>query len=613
MLNLRIQSPFRSEVGLGVKIILLSVLPLLVLAGLNVAVNVKTDSIFKNTLSSLNKNTNSTAQLLNASNKVSTALVNVIDVFSSLGGAHQVSIFKSDYNNVDYIRVLRKQTPKALIELQKYIEEFGNELKKSNMLDEATSDGAMQSKRFRFIKRTSANLIRLFNLYAVSNERSLEFLKIWRADKAADNFVFEEVSRQNVIQNKLRQASVTVESMLNTVNRLSEERRNRIKLAVLGELDTTTLINFTLLGVVSVLLIIVSYSFATRKISRPLLNMVYAMGRLSKGEVDAEIPEGHRDEIGKMAHALRVFKDNLVENMRMSGERELEHQRVAEAQRQQRNDLAADFENVVGDVVSMVASSSSQLQVTAKNLNDIAEHTEQCADNAMNASTNATMNVQTVASAAEELSHSINEISRQVSESSFMASRAVQRAETTNKTMNELVAAARKIGDVINLITNIADQTNLLALNATIEAARAGEAGKGFAVVASEVKGLAEQTAKATDEISLQVKTIQATTDNAVIAIQEVSSMIDQMNEVSSAIAAAVEEQGASTSEIATNVEAAALGTQDASSDMKEVIQSTERNGQAARDVLSSAEGLSSLATNLREQVDGFLRQVKTD
>jgi methyl-accepting chemotaxis protein len=227
------------------------------------------------------------------------------------------------------------------------------------------------------------------------------------------------------------------------------------------------------------------------------------------------------------------------------------------------------------------------------------------------ASEEASTNVQSVACATEELSSSINEISRQVQESARMASTAVDEAGATNGRVEQLAKAASRIGDVVELINAIASQTNLLALNATIEAARAGEAGRGFAVVAAEVKALADQTAKATNEIGQQVVDIQAATEESVGAIKEISGTIEKLSEISSAIAAAVEQQGAATQEISRNVQQAAHGTQQVSSHVVDVQRGASETGHASSQVLSAAQSVASESVRLKSQVEEFLNAVR--
>jgi len=273
--------------------------------------------------------------------------------------------------------------------------------------------------------------------------------------------------------------------------------------------------------------------------------------------------------------------------------------------------IADKFEVEMKGVVETVTSAATELQATAQTMESTATLTSDKAKVVANAATDASSNVQTVASAAEELSSSISEISRQVSQSSEIARKAVTDAESSRKDVQGLADSAAKIGEVINLISDIADQTNLLALNATIEAARAGDAGKGFAVVASEVKNLANQTAKATEEISVQVGAVQHATEDAVKAIQTIAETIGKIDEASATIASAVEEQGAATQEIARNVEQAATGTNEVTSNITEVTQGASETGHAASDVLSAADELARQGSVLGQEMDSFLVELR--
>ncbi|MDP3533428.1 MAG: methyl-accepting chemotaxis protein [Alphaproteobacteria bacterium] len=273
--------------------------------------------------------------------------------------------------------------------------------------------------------------------------------------------------------------------------------------------------------------------------------------------------------------------------------------------------LANDFESSVKDVVELVASSASQLKSSAEIMANNAEKTNHNSNIVAAASEQASANVQTVASAAEQLSHSIQEIARQVSQSTLICTKAVGQAKSTNTTIQFLANAVHKIGEVVNLITEIAGKTNLLALNATIEAARAGEAGRGFAVVASEVKDLANQTARATDEIAGQILSIQNSTNDAVKSIEIIGSVISELNDIATSISSAVDQQGAATKEIAMNVQQTAQGTQEVSSNIIEVSIAASETGNMASDVLIAADALTNQSSKLSEEVDRFLKEIK--
>jgi methyl-accepting chemotaxis protein len=348
-----------------------------------------------------------------------------------------------------------------------------------------------------------------------------------------------------------------------------------------------------------------------RRICRPIVDITASMSRLAGGDASGETPASdRRDEIGAMAAAVQVFKDNMIRADHLAAEQSAQNDTKMRRARML-DDLTRSFEAKVSELVSGLSSSSATMETTARSMLSTATANNRQAGIVAGASEQTSANVQMVASATEELTSSITEISRQVAQSAEISARAVENARRTGDTARSLAAGAQKIGDVVTLIQNIAAQTNLLALNATIEAARAGEAGRGFAVVASEVKSLAGQTAKATTEISEQVVAIQGASDETVAAIRSVVDVITEINQIGSAIASAIEEQGSATKEIARNVQQAAQGTQEVTSNISGVQQAADNTGAAATQVLGAAEQLSRQSNDLASQVDRFLADVR--
>ena len=343
----------------------------------------------------------------------------------------------------------------------------------------------------------------------------------------------------------------------------------------------------------------------------PLRAMTQAMRRLAAGELDVAIPcAGRRDEVGAMAAAVVVFKDNMIRAASLAVEQEAS--RSARDQRAQRLEARMrGFEDTVGSLARTLASGSTDLSTTAHSLSGTAADTNRRAGTVDAAAQTASLGVQMAAAAAEQLTASIGEINQQVAKSAHVTGRAVTDVQRTDAIVRALSQAAEKIGHVVGLIAGIAGQTNLLALNATIEAARAGDAGKGFAVVASEVKSLASQTAQATGEIAAQIGQIQSATREAVDAISAISATIQEVSLISTTIAAAVEQQGAATAEIARNVRDTAGATQEVTVHIGGVSNAANDTGTAASQVLTAAGDLSRHAAMLEHEVSSFVADVK--
>ena len=347
-------------------------------------------------------------------------------------------------------------------------------------------------------------------------------------------------------------------------------------------------------------------------ISRPIQRMTNAMSKLANGDTGTEVPHiGRHDEIGAMAAAVQVFKDNLVRTSALEAEAARARAAAEEQRKAGMRAMADSFEAAVGGIVGQVSSSATELQATAGSMSAMAGQTSAQSTAVAAAAEEAGANVNTVAAAAEQLGSSVQEIGRQVQGSAQLAQVAVGEADQTGVLVQELSTAVARIGDVVGLITSIAGQTNLLALNATIEAARAGAAGRGFAVVASEVKALAEQTAKATEEISQQIGRVQGVTGQAVGAIGSITARIREINGVATSIAAAVEQQGAATQEIVRNVGQAAQGTAEVTNNIVGVADAAEETGRSAAQVLGAASELSQQSERLTAEVSRFLAGIR--
>jgi methyl-accepting chemotaxis protein len=385
--------------------------------------------------------------------------------------------------------------------------------------------------------------------------------------------------------------------------------------AYLDDLDAKLTPIIWTLGIAILVIGVVSSGIAWligRSISGPLGQLGNRMRGLADGELEGEIPGvGRGDEVGAMASTVQIFKDNAVRIKGLEMAEAETQGRAAAERRAAMESLAKDFERSVNGIVRSVSTAAAGMQTTAQSMTATASDASARAATVGAASQSASDNVGTVAAAAEELSSSVAEISRQVTRSSEIASKAVGDAERTNATVQVLSTGAEKIGEVVKLIHSIAAQTNLLALNATIEAARAGESGRGFAVVASEVKALANQTAKATEEISAQVAAMQTSTSDAVKAISGITETIAQMSEITVSISTSIEQQGDATREIARNIQQVAAGSSEISAHIGGVTTAASATGTAATDVLTNARELDNQSGMLRSAVDGFLAKVR--
>ena len=442
-------------------------------------------------------------------------------------------------------------------------------------------------------------------------EQSNAVIELHETYMAAAQRLFDTVkSRNTLVDETLMQLGSKILSDTTALARENAEKQR-----VLGEQTTSSnRIAMTIAMVVAAVSVILGIALAFligTGISRPILAITHAMTALAGGDKGTEIPgQDHKDEIGDMAAAVQVFKENMIKADELTAQ-QLEDTRIREERAKKIESLTQDFDRKVAELLDAFGESATETESTSTAMNRIAEETNHRATTVAAAAEEATANVQSVAAATEELSNSSHEIGRQVTQSSEIASRAADQAQDTNRTVQGLAEAAKEIDEVVQLISDIAEQTNLLALNATIEAARAGDAGKGFAVVANEVKSLATQTAQATEDIGRRISTIQGETGAAVDAIQSIAKTVNEINEITAAIAAAVEEQVATTGEITRNIEQAASGAQEVSSNIVEVTKAAGETGAAAGQMTTVSSQMKTKADDLRHQVEDFLKGVR--
>jgi methyl-accepting chemotaxis protein len=434
-------------------------------------------------------------------------------------------------------------------------------------------------------------------------EKILQYGKL--LDSSSNMFLQQEMYL------KLRQYGRDAAAIVEAVDLSLAAQRDRIGPAVEGTIRGASQVALWVTAGALVLGVAISLLLA-RSLTGPIRQMTLAMRRIAEGDLSAEIPaQKRRDELGAMAKALQVFKSNAEHVAEMRRAQEEQQLRSAEERRAELHSLAGRFEQSVMGVVDRVSISAQELSKSSGLLMQTATDTTGRTAQVAHQAQESAQNVATVASASEELASSISEIAEQAARSAVIAQEAEKRSHETSRTVNALSEAAQRIGHVVTLIQTIAEQTNLLALNATIEAARAGEAGRGFAVVASEVKSLAGQTAKATEEIGIQIQQIQTATTGAVGAIQAIGVTIEEVSAIATSIAAAVEEQRSVVDEIGRSTTEVAASTQAVNENIGTVQSGTQTTVAAAEQSRAAAEALRLEAQRLDEEVSAFLQTVR--
>src|SRR4051812_3401833 len=435
-------------------------------------------------------------------------------------------------------------------------------------------------------------------------EGKTRVFKIRQQELDADDYgqtILEETRKLNV------GLGISVQQLVDGVQKETDASTSQARAEI--SLATKTMLGLGAATLVGSILFV--WLYVGGNILRRIRSLQRSMQLLSDGDLESEIYQSsQRDEIAAMANSLHVFRESMIESRALTADQDKD--RVAKSERASRMEgRIVEFETTVRTALDSLQGAASSMQTTAQSMSATADQSSALVSAVASAAEETSVNVQTVSSGTEQLSSSIAEIGRQVVSSAEIARKAVDEAGATDATMQGLADNAARISVVVDLIQTIASQTNLLALNATIEAARAGDAGRGFAVVASEVKSLANQTAKATDEIRQQIGSMQTVTESAVSAIRNISNTISEINEVTTAIAAAVEEQGAATREIARNIQHAAGGTSEVSSNIVGVSSASTEAGTAANEVLTASGALRREADVLRAEIDAFLSNIR--
>ena len=453
-------------------------------------------------------------------------------------------------------------------------------------------------------KADAAALIETFNTWfshAAKDEQLFDTHQdMLRAEVAADQATETLETDADAVAEALSTVTDTADAISDTADELAGETVSLAQMVVAAVFALMVALSLGLMFMIS------------RTVIKPIAQMTESMEILASGKTDIEVPAlGRADEIGAMAAAVQVFKENAIRVNKIEEEQSAMRARAETEKRESMNRMADEFDASVGQIVDQVSSAVQEMQGTATDMTDVAGSTSEQAEKVKGDAQLTNSNVSAVASATEEMSASVAEISTMVQKSTTIVGQAVESVNITKNDVTQLEESASRIGEVIVLITDIAEQTNLLALNATIEAARAGDAGKGFAVVASEVKNLANQTGKATGEIASQITDIQGRTQEVVKAIQDIGSVMNEVNEIASSIAAASEQQNTATLEISRNAQDAATITTGVLDSMGQMAEGANSTGQASRRVLEVSSGLADQASQLKDQVAGFVKSVR--
>jgi methyl-accepting chemotaxis protein len=560
-------------------------------------------------------------QQMLSSLSIRTKIVVVVSILLAAAAAMGTMALKEISGvNSNLIEVQAKwlQSALAIGEMQATILRYQTSVRDHLLANDPDTEAQIEKTLQILERKIKDNFATYEALKTPTDERGVyeEFRKVWESYAAAGAEVLAASRNQDfgtgreLFTSKLIKIGEKNDDLLNKERELN---RKGAEAAVKRGNDLYDFaIKFVIGGFASVALLSLAIAtFLLRDVSRGITSIVKPMRALGQGDLSAASPHGDNEtEIGQMAVTLQLLKEALI-TKKASDEAIATESNAKIARALRADNITREFESIIGELIGSLSLSSTELNAAASTLTTTADSTGRISSEAASASQEVSSNVQSVARTAEEITSSVQEIGRRVQEASRIAGEAVAQAGSTDSKIAQLSLSASRIGDVIKLITAVAEQTNLLALNAAIEAARAGEAGRGFAVVASEVKALAAQTAKATEEIAVQIAEMQAATDESVQAIREIGTTINLISEISSAISAAVEQQGAATQEIARNVQHAAKRSGAVASSIADVNRGAGETGSASSQVLLSAKTISNESIRLKTEVEKFLTTVR--